>query len=128
MQEPCTPIPHPLTEHTLPGILQSMITIQENVDISADRWIHLDIKAPDAIPSGRTRVLLSFPAEEAAPAAPDREPWIPIISWLRKRREERFRRAVVRVAGCLANSPAFEGDAVEVIRKMRDEWDTDDEA
>ena len=114
-----------------------MITIQETVDIAADRRIHLDIKAPDTVPSGRTRVLLSFPVadarvpvSEATPPAGDaasaREPWIPLISWLRKRREERFRRAVMRVAGCLANSPAFEGDAVEVIRKMRDEWDTDE--
>ena len=83
----------------------------------------LNIKAPDTIPSGRTQVLLSFPAKEAAP---EREPWIPIVSWLRKRREERFRRAVMRVAGCLANSPAFEGDPVQVIREMRDEWDTDE--
>ena len=103
-----------------------MITIQQTVTIPADRRIHLDIKAPDTIPSGVTRVLLSFPAGKAAPAVPPQEPWIPIISWLRKRREERFRRAVMRVAGCLANSPAFEGDPVQVIRKMRDEWDTDE--
>ena len=107
-----------------------MITIKETVDISADRWIHLDIKAPDTIPSGKMRVLLSFPVGEVAPpaapaaesTAPVREPWIPLVSWLRKRREERFRRAVMRVAGCLANSPAFEGDPVAIQRKMRDEW------
>ena len=107
-----------------------MITIQETVDISADRWIHLNIKAPDTIPSGKMRVLLSFPVGEAAAlavpaadsAAPAREPWIPLVSWLRKRREERFRRAVMRVAGCLANSPAFEGDPVAIQWEMRDAW------
>ena len=114
-----------------------MITLQKTVDIPADRRIRLDIKAPDAIPNGRTEVLLSFPAVETAesaallgrdapPAKAAQEPWIPLISWLRKRREERFRRAVMRVAGCLANSSVFEGDPVQVIRKMRDEWDSNE--
>ena len=99
-----------------------MITIQETVDISADRRIHLDIKAPDTIPSGRTRVLLSFPVAEAPPsAASAREPWIPLISWLRKRREERFRRAVMRVAGKFAH--VFDEDGVTLQRRWRDEWD-----
>ena len=104
-----------------------MITIQETVDISADRWIHLDIKAPDTIPSGKMRVLLSFPAGEAAvpaeSAAPAREPWIPLVSWLRKRREERFRRAVMRVAGKFAH--VFDEDGVTLQRRWRDEWDDD---
>ncbi|MDR2489807.1 MAG: hypothetical protein LBD20_00210 [Spirochaetaceae bacterium] len=46
-----------------------MITIQQTVDISANRQIHLDIKAPDTVPSSRTRVLLSLPAEGAAPSS-----------------------------------------------------------
>jgi hypothetical protein len=102
-----------------------MITIQRTVNIPADRRLTVDI--PLEVPTGTTSVVLSFPQEGTSEAeSPAREPWIPLVSWLQKRREERFRRAVMRVAGCLANSPAFEGDAVEVIRKMRDEWDVDE--
>jgi hypothetical protein len=102
-----------------------MITIQKTVDIPADRRLTVDV--PKTVPTGKVSVVLSFPQVERTEAeTPAREPWIPLVSWLRKRREERFRRAVMRVAGCLANSPAFEGDAVEVIRKMRDEWDVDE--
>jgi hypothetical protein len=97
-----------------------MITIQRTVDIPADRQIHLDIKAPDTVPSGRTQVLLSFPAGEMGEAAsPLREPWIPVISWLRKRREERFRRAVMKVAGKFAH--VFDEDGVTLQRRWRDD-------
>ena len=98
-------------------MLCCMITIQQTVDIAADRRIHLDIKAPDTVPDGRTQVLLSFPA-----AAPARELWIPLISWLQKRREERFRQAVMRVAGKFAH--VFDEDGVTLQRRWRDEWDT----
>jgi hypothetical protein len=30
---------------------------------------------------------------------------------------------LMKYYGCLKDSPAFAGDSVELIRKMRDEWD-----
>ena len=108
-----------------------MITIQKTVDIPADRRLHLDLDVPESVPSGRTRLVLSFPAQaageaekSAGTASADKEPWIPLVSWLRKRREERFRQAVMGIAGKFNH--VFDEDGVTLQRRWRDEWDTDD--
>jgi hypothetical protein len=50
-------------------------------------------------------------------------PNIPIISWIQKRRWEAKRKAVLDFAGSLKNSPAFEGDTMQIVREMHAEWD-----
>jgi hypothetical protein len=37
-----------------------MITIEQTVDIPADRHLQLDMTLPESVPGGRTRVALAF--------------------------------------------------------------------
>jgi predicted nucleic acid-binding protein len=38
-----------------------MVTIEQTVDVPADRRLHLDLLLPQTVPSGRTNVVLVFP-------------------------------------------------------------------
>jgi hypothetical protein len=97
------------------------MVIEQTVDIPASRHLSLDL--PKNVPSGRVRVVLSFDTpDEAAESVSVRERWIPLVSWLQKRREERFRQAVMQVAGKYAH--VFNEDGVTLQRRWRDEWDT----
>jgi hypothetical protein len=40
------------------GILRTMMTIQQTVDIPADRWLHLEL--PETVPSGVAEFVLIF--------------------------------------------------------------------
>ena len=101
------------------------MTIEQIVEIPASHRLTIDV--PREVPAGRARLAFTPEMDASVPSGtagqPDRGFRIPLISWLLHRREERFRRAVMGVAGCLANNPAFKGDGVQIIRKMRDEWD-----
>jgi hypothetical protein len=98
-----------------------MIAIQRTVDIPPNRRIHLDLEVPEAIPGGQAILTLTFPAGAVKYEKPAGEGRIPIISWLRARREERFRRALMRVAGKFTH--VFDEDGVTLQRRWRDEWD-----
>jgi uncharacterized protein with von Willebrand factor type A (vWA) domain len=93
------------------------MTIQQTVTIPADRRLHLDLSLPPDIPKGPAELKMIFRAK-----AP-RELRIPIVSWFERRREAAQRKAIMDFAGCLKDSPVFEGDPVEIFRKERDEWD-----
>ncbi|MHC6202977.1 hypothetical protein ACYULU_07265 [Breznakiellaceae bacterium SP9] len=92
------------------------MTIEQTVEIPPSHRLTIDV--PPEIPTGRVR--LTFSPETKASGNGFH---IPLISWFQKRREERFRRAVMEFAGCLKDSPAFEGDPVAIFRRERDEWD-----
>jgi hypothetical protein len=92
------------------------MTLQQTVTIPADRRLHLDL--PMDTPKGPAELKLTLRAKKA-----DREWRIPIISWFERRREAAQRKALMEFYGCLKDSPAFEGDPVEIFRKERDEWD-----
>ncbi|MHC6204518.1 hypothetical protein ACYULU_15165 [Breznakiellaceae bacterium SP9] len=92
------------------------MTIEQIVEIPSGR--RLTIEVPSEIPAGRVRLTFSPETKASDNGFP-----IPLISWFQKRREERFRRAVMEFAGCLKDSPAFAGDPVAIFRGERDEWD-----
>jgi hypothetical protein len=94
------------------------MTIEQTVEIPADRRLHLDLSLPPDTPRGPAKLKLIFRAKPR-----DRELRIPVISWFERRREAAQRKAIMDFAGCLKDSPAFEGDPVEIFRKERDEWD-----
>jgi hypothetical protein len=115
-----------------------MITIQRTVEIPADRRLVLDL--PPNVPDGPVNMLLVFSREEPAekPAAPEDDALRRVLSrkfpTIDELKAEAARKAaerqanpqgdpLLRYAGCLKDSGIFEGDAVAVQRKMRDEWD-----
>lgn len=77
-----------------------MTTIQKTIRIPADRKVHFDLKVPGGVPVGEAEVLM-------------------IISPLPVSR----RRTLARLAGCLADSPNFSRNPVELQKEMRDEWE-----
>jgi hypothetical protein len=79
-----------------------LMTIEHIVEIPSDRRITLEL--PADIPSGTARVKLSVKPEQ-------------------KRRPKTFMESLGPLSGCLKESPAFEGDPVEIQRQMRSEWD-----
>jgi hypothetical protein len=94
------------------------MTLQQTVTIPADRRLYLDWTLPPNTPKGPAELKLTFRAK-----TPEKEWRIPIISWFERRREAAQRKAIMDFAGCLKDSPAFEGDPVAIFRKERDEWD-----
>jgi hypothetical protein len=92
------------------------MTIEQTVEIPASHRLIIDL--PAEIPAGRARITVvpELPAEGGKQR-------LPIISRLLHRREERQRKAIMEFAGCLKDSPAFEGDPVAIFRRERDEWD-----
>lgn len=90
-----------------------MNTIHTTVDIPQSRLLNLNVQLPEELPTGKAEIVLMIsPINDAKKSH--------IITPARKlaKGEERFE----GLAGILSNSRAFEGDPVEIVRKMRDEW------
>jgi hypothetical protein len=109
-----------------------MITIQETVDIPADR--RLSIKLPESVPSGRSSITLIFTPAQAETQIPQKshcntpltlQEAKAIIAEKIRRKEngEICEDSSRKYAGCLKGKNIFKGDPVEIQRKMRDEWD-----
>jgi hypothetical protein len=94
------------------------MTIQQTVTIPADRRVIVDL--PMDVPAGAARLKLFISGKAKSPK---REMRIPVISWFERRREVSQRKTLMEFYGCLKDSPAFEGDPVEIFRKERDAWD-----
>jgi hypothetical protein len=90
------------------------MTIEQTVEVPSSHRLMIDV--PSEIPAGWAKIKLTVKAKSE-------ERRIPFVSWLLNRRAERQTRAIMQFAGCLKDSPAFEGDSVEIVRKIRDEWD-----
>ncbi len=75
-----------------------MTTIQKTITIPANHRIELDL--PDSLPVGEAEIVVTIS---------------PKIS-------KTPRRSLASLAGSLADSPNFSGDAVELVRQWRDEW------
>jgi hypothetical protein len=114
-----------------------MITIQRTVDIPADRRLLLDL--PKAVPSGMVNIVLVVSSVDTPSEISANNSAIPHVlshtfPTIEEIKAEAARKAdermanpqmdpLLRYAGCLKNSGVFEGDAVAIQRKMRDEWD-----
>lgn len=80
-----------------------MTTVNKSMDIPADRRIQLDLILPPDLPIGKADIsVTTTPAPEVS-AEPKPRPF-------------------AGLAGSLQNSGLFEGDSVEIQRKMRNEW------
>jgi hypothetical protein len=79
--------------------------IQQTIDIPANRHVRLDFDVPTEVPIGTVKVELSISPELKLP------------------KMSRQMKKLMKYYGCLKDSPAFAGDSVELVRKMRDEWD-----
>ena len=77
-----------------------MTTIYKTVEISSDRRLNLSLELPDDLPPGKAelQLIISPAVTNAAPAT------------------------FADFAGCLKDDTSFVGDALEIQRKMRDEW------
>jgi hypothetical protein len=85
------------------------MTLQQTVSILADRRLHLDLPLPRDTPIGEADVKLIITLHRATvprsdkPVAPHRRPFEGLF-------------------GCTKGSGVWDGDAVEIIRKLRNEW------
>jgi hypothetical protein len=80
------------------------MTIEQTVEIPANRRLTLDLSLPESLPWGEAKVKLS-------------------IKPFGKRRKKTFIESLGPLCGCLKTSPVFEGNPVEIQKQMRTEWD-----
>ncbi|MDR1250223.1 MAG: hypothetical protein LBK63_13095 [Treponema sp.] len=83
------------------------MTIEQNIEIPEDRRITLEL--PAQIPAGAARIKVFV--------SPD------IKAVEKTVKMSRQMRRIMQFYGCLKDSPVFEGDPVEIQRRMRSEWD-----
>jgi hypothetical protein len=83
------------------------VTIEQNIEIPADRRITLEL--PADIPTGTARIKVFV--------SPDTKAAEKTVKMSRQMRK------IMQFYGCLKDSPVFEGDPVEIQRGMRSEWD-----
>jgi hypothetical protein len=83
------------------------MTIEQNIEIPADRRITLEL--PAHIPAGTARIKVSVLSDTKAV-----EKTVKMSRQMRK---------IMQFYGCLKDSPVFEGDPVEIQQRMRSEWD-----
>jgi hypothetical protein len=120
------------------------VTIEQTIDIPANREVHIHLVVPDTVPCGRTNVILEFPQgpdtiekpnvfDEAARLNGYKDH----ADYLRANTpatiEEAIAQAQAKLAdpehknffkkyyGCLAGEDVY-SDGMEYQRKMRDEW------
>jgi hypothetical protein len=83
------------------------MTIEQIVEIPADRKITVEL--PPDTPTGAARLKLSVSHDEGTVQ--------------KTGKMSRQTRALLKLYGCLRDSPLFEGDPIEIQKKMRAEWD-----
>jgi len=95
------------------------MTMTQTVDIPVSRKVRIEVALPESVSPGKAKVALRFtPAKK-----PARKFRLPIISWFEDLRVRKNCEAIRRACGCLANNPEWQGDAVEIQRQLRAEWD-----
>jgi hypothetical protein len=105
-----------------------MMTLEQTVDIPADRRLYLEL--PETVPSGRTKLILNFEALPSQSAAPLKNELSPELRAAMQEAEEKWRynkahrEEINAFRGCLKDSPIWDNlDGVAYQRKIRDEWD-----
>jgi len=101
-----------------------IMTITQTIAIPASRKVCIEVALPESFAPGNAKVAMRFtPTEEEEGEGEKKKFRIPILSWLEDRRIRKNGEAIRRAAGCLANNPEWQGDAVEIQRQLRAEWD-----
>jgi len=77
-----------------------MTTLHKTIEITADRRLNLSLDLPKELQPGPAELYLEFLQPKTATASD----------------------TLAGFAGCLKGDPVFSGDALEIQRKMRDEW------
>jgi len=77
-----------------------MTTLHKIIEIPADRRLNLSLDIPKELEPGPAELYLEFLQPKTETASD----------------------TMAGFAGCLKDDPAFAGDALEIQRKMRDEW------
>jgi hypothetical protein len=103
-----------------------MMTIQQTIDIPADRRLYLEL--PETVPSGKCDLRLIFtPTRSIQKLDPSTEKMLNDAekTWAYTRAHpEEVRNELRALRGCTKGSPAWGGlDGVTYKRKIRDEWD-----
>ncbi|MDR1098907.1 MAG: hypothetical protein LBL28_00350 [Treponema sp.] len=89
-----------------------MTVIQQTIEIPVDHpvsHLHLDVPLPEKHPSGTVTVEVTLKPERNG--------------FFDKLFTSKFYKNFDEFYGCLKDAEAFEGDSVEIVRRMRDEWD-----
>jgi hypothetical protein len=97
-----------LVSHLWVLVYAVFMTIQQTIEIPADRRVHFEFEVPEDIPAGTAELEYELIEKEAAAKT--------------AKRVAEGRRPFEGLRGALQNSGVFSGDPVEIIRKMRDEW------
>jgi hypothetical protein len=111
-----------------------MITIEQTVDIPADRRLRLDMTLPQSVPSGRADIVLVLSVAEPAEKAEEEASRIytpkpfPTIEELKEEARQKTAARLACPSGdslqkyCGILKDVFTEDGVEYQRKLRDEW------
>ncbi|MDR3174370.1 MAG: hypothetical protein LBU19_08985 [Treponema sp.] len=89
-----------------------MMIIQQTIEIPSDRPIshlRLDVPLPEKHPSGTVMVEVTLKPQKNY--------------FLGNFFTSKFYKNFDKFYGCLKDSEVFEGDSIEIVRRMRDEWD-----
>ncbi|GMO17277.1 MAG: hypothetical protein Pg6A_03580 [Termitinemataceae bacterium] len=99
-----------------------MIVLQKTVETPPDRSVFL--KIPRNVPEGTPAVItISVFKQEADTADNPLEKFKLLAEEKTARRKACGKRPFEGLYGILKDSAAFSGDPVEIVRKMREEWD-----
>jgi hypothetical protein len=100
------------------------MTIEQIIEIPADQSmnrLHLDLPMPPNHPSGTVKVEVKLITQESGFSA-----------FVHNLFASKFYKNFNKFYGCLKDTNVFEGDSVEIVHKMREEWnrpwDKDNEA
>jgi sporulation-control protein spo0M len=77
-----------------------MTTIEKTIEIPENRRVNLELDLPENIPAGVANIQVTVNSLQMKK-----------VTW----------KDLQKFQGCLKDFPIFEGDAVEIQRKMRDE-------
>jgi hypothetical protein len=122
-----------LQKYFFHGILITMMTVQQTVNIPSDRWLHMEL--PETVPTGNTEVHITFFTVPAKVKSRDEalERLLQPLPSLEEFKREAAAKTAKRIAcgrepfeearKLLNGRRLFDGiDGVEYQRRLRDEW------
>jgi hypothetical protein len=91
------------------------MTIEQTIEIPPDQpmnRLRLDLPMPPKHPSGKVKVEVKLRPQESGFSA-----------FVHNLFASKFYKNFDKFYGCLKGANVFEGDSVEIVHKMREEWD-----